>query len=659
MLSSWLKHCCRSLGRIGLIRAAVLFSIVLATAVPSRADEVVYPPKVSEDQLRDLVAQAELTRPRLLMKPTDVKLLRDRVKSDPAIAQVARVVLRDADAILPTQPIERIQEGRRLLGQSRRAVRRLVTLSMAFHLSGRQAYADRAAQEMLAIAAFSDWNPSHFLDVAEMTFALAIGYDWLYEQLDAPTRETVRQAILDLGVRVPLDTRHHGWTRARNNWGQVCHAGMVAGALAVAEHDADAAVRTVQRALENVTVSMAMYDPKGSYPEGPGYWSYGTTYNVLLIAMLESALGTTFGLDLAPGFDQTGQYPALATGPSGLTFNYADGGSGRGCEPALHWFAARYQRPDWLLGDEQPRQRMLAARPDGDSSSNRFLPLLLLWMQDSATDVAPTMPLNWTSDCKVPIALHRSSWEDPQAVFVGIKAGSPSGPHGHMDAGSFVLDADGVRWAVDLGAEGYHRIESRNMNFWSMAQNSDRWHVFRQNNLSHNTLVIDEALQVAAGNTKIVRFSDDPRFPHSVVDLSPVYAGQAEQVHRGVALLPSGEVLVRDRVTGLKPGATVRWGMVTPGTASKAGEPSLTLRQGDASLAMRIVSPAESRWELVDTAKPKNEWDSPNRGTLMAAFHTVAPESGVLDLTVVLTPGSRQATPVEQITTKPPLQWSP
>jgi hypothetical protein len=105
------------------------------------------------------------------------------------------------------------------------------------------------------------------------------------------------------------------------------------------------------------------------------------------------------------------------------------------------------------------------------------------------------------------------------------------------------------------------------MNFWSMAQNSDRWRVFRQNNLSHNTLVIDEALQVAAGNTKIVRFSDDARFPHSVVDLSPVYAGQAEQVHRGVALLPSGEVLVRDRLTGLKPGAT---GALGHGHAGKA-----------------------------------------------------------------------------------------
>jgi hypothetical protein len=645
--------------RIGLVLSVAWFAGLVIGQRCWSAEAMAYPPKVSEAELRARITQTELARPRLLMGPADVQALRERVASDPAIDEVARKVLRDADAIVPTAPIERIQEGRRLLGQSRRAVRRLVTLGMAYHLTGRQAYADRAAQEMRAIAAFSDWNPSHFLDVAEMTLAMALGYDWLYGQLDDATRETVRQAILEKGVRLPLETRHHGWTRARNNWGQVCHAGMVAGALAVAEHDAEAAVRTVQRALEHVIVSMAMYDPKGSYAEGPGYWSYGTTFNVLLIAMLESALGSSFGLDRAPGFDQTGQYPALVTGPSGLYFNYADGGSGRGCEPAVHWFAARHQRPDWLLGDEAPRQRIAGDPGDGQSSSQRFLPLLLLWMQPSSEAVAPTMPLHWSSDCKVPVTLHRTSWTDPQAVFVGLKAGSPSGPHGHMDTGSFVLDADGVRWAVDLGAEGYHRIESRGMNFWSSAQNSDRWRVFRQNNHSHNTLVIDGALQVAAGNAPIVRFSDDPRFPHSVVDLSPVYAGQAETVHRGVALLPSGEVLVRDRLTGLEPGVSVRWGMVTPGKPSEPGQRSLELKQGDASLALRILAPAEPTWDLIDTATPQNEWDSPNHGTVMAGFHAVAPESGVLDLTVVLTPGSRPLTPDDQFPVSPPRDWRP
>ena len=40
---------------------------------------------------------------------------------------------------------------------------------------------ERLEEEMLAAAGFSDWNPGSFLDVAEMTTALAIGYDWLHD----------------------------------------------------------------------------------------------------------------------------------------------------------------------------------------------------------------------------------------------------------------------------------------------------------------------------------------------------------------------------------------------------------------------------------------------------------------------------------------------
>lgn len=642
-----------SLLRLAVFAAGLLAGGVLEAAPPPST----YPPDLAEAEVREVVERAELGRPRLLLRAHEVQSLRERSESSPLFRAIARSIRADADAMLEVPPIERRLEGRRLLGESRRAVRRVLTLSMAALLTEEPAYVDRAALEMRAAAEFVDWNPAHFLDVAEMTFALAVGYDWLYAGLDEPTRALVRRAILEKGVRVPLETGHHGWTRARNNWGQVCHAGLVAGALAVLEEDPEAAVRTVHRALSNVTVSMAMYAPKGSYPEGPGYWSYGTTYNVLLLAILESVLGSSFGLDQAPGFDQTGAYPALMTGPSGLYFNYADGGAGRGCEPALYWFAARHGRPDWLLGEEPPRTRALEARAEGVSASNRFLPLLLLWLHDPPAEAPVRLPLHWSSECAVPVTLHRSSWEDPDAVFVGFKAGSPAGPHGHMDVGSFVLDADGVRWAVDLGAEGYHRIESRGMNFWSMAQNSDRWRVFRQNNHSHNTLVIDDALQVAAGNAPIVRFSDQPDFPHSVADLSSVYAGQAGSVHRGMALLPDGNVLVRDRLTALKPGSRIRWGMVTRATPADPGHHRIQLRQAAATLTLRVLEPAGSVWALHDTATPKNEWDSPNPGTVMVGFESAAPASGTLDLAVLITPGSRQPTPDDRLPPGSPLDW--
>jgi hypothetical protein len=513
---------------------------------------------------------------------------------------------------------------------------------MAYHLTHDEKHLQRCQQEMLAAARFSDWNPSHFLDVAEMTFALALGYDWLFTDLDEECRAEIRTALIQKGVELPFETRHKGWVRARNNWGQVCHGGLTAGALAVMEHEPDLAARTVHNALHNVTCSMAAYAPRGSYPEGPGYWAYGTSYNVLLVGVLESVLGTDFGLTKAPGFQETGQYPNLAFGPSGLYFNYADGGAGRRALPVLFWFADRFERPDWLHGEADRLRSVLeqARRRKVSSSGGRLLPLALLWIRDTTRDGEIRMPLHWNGEGEVPIALHRSSWTDPHATFVGVKAGSPSASHGQMDIGSFVLDSDGKRWAMDLGAEGYHRIESRGMNLWSRRQDSDRWTIFRQSNHGHNTLVIDEQLQRAAGKGEIVKFSDRADYPCSVVDMSRVYEGQAESVQRGVALLPSREVLIQDRLTGLEAGVRVRWGMITPSKAS-IEEPSTTeLRQEDAALTLRIVTPQAVRWQVIDTAKPRQEWDSPNRGTCMVAFEAEAPASGELDFTVLATPGS-------------------
>jgi hypothetical protein len=601
-----------------------------------------YPPTIDLTQVREWIDKAPTEHPRLLATGDELAGLRSSLEADPLRRCVADAVIRQAELLLDVAPITRTQQGRRLLGQSRRCLKRTVTLAMAYHLTGDQRFVERCEEEMLTVARFRDWNPSHFLDVAEMTCGLAIGYDWLYDQLSETSRREIRAAIVDKGVALPFTTRHKGWIRARNNWGQVCHGGLTTGALAVMEHEPDLAARTVHNALQNVTYAMAAYAPAGSYPEGPGYWAYGTGYNVLLIAVLESVLGTDFGLTKAPGFDVTGQYPSLACGPSGLFFNYADGGAGRSVQPCLFWFATRYERPDWLFGERDRLKKCVSSmgRRDAESYGNRFLPLTLLWLDGKADSPDIRMPLHWQSRGETPVAVHRSSWMDPDTTYVGLKGGSPSANHGQMDIGSFVLDGDGVRWAEDLGAEGYHGIESRGMNLWSRAQNSDRWTIFRQSNAGHNTLVIDGQLQRAAGHGKIVSFSDDPEFPHSIVDMSSVYEGQVKSVFRGVALLPTREVLIQDHLTGLKPGSRVRWGMITRGQVAAESGATIQLAQHDARLTLRILSPATATWRTIDTATPRNEWDSPNRGTHMVAFEAVATEDGELGFAVLATPGS-------------------
>ena len=141
------------------------------------------------------------------------------------------------------------------------------------------------------------------------------------------------------------------------------------------------------------------------------------------------------------------------------------------------------------------------------------------------------LPLVWHGDGPNPVGVFRTSWSDTNALFLAFKGGSAGLSHGHMDAGSFILEADGVRWALDLGRQDYLSLESKGIDLWNSRQNSDRWRVFRLNNFSHNTLTIGNQLHRVNGAAKITEFRDAPN-PNATLDLSPVSAGQADRVLR-------------------------------------------------------------------------------------------------------------------------------
>ncbi len=550
-------------------------------------------------------------------------------------------VIKDSEVLLPQKPCSYVKEGRRLLGVCRAVLFRATTLSMAFRLTGERKYLERCQSELLAAADFPDWNPSHYLDVAEMTLALAIGYDWLYHELDPDAREKIYTAILEKGLRNSMESTGW-WIKAKNNWGQVCHAGLMAGAFATLERNPKISAFIIHRAITHLPISMAVYNPNGAYPEGPGYWSYGTGFNVLALDMLFSRLGTDFGLSDLPGFNETVEYLDIVTGPSGATFNYADGGSGRSTDPAMWWFARHYKRVDILQYFEVAALKKYCAKKLSPGRyGNRLFPLTLLWMQEPPGNQTPSRtPLHWSSESAQVITVHRTSWDNAKALFVGFKGGSPSDPHGHMDAGSFVLDYAGVRWAHDIGAENYHKIESLGMNLWSSRQDGDRWKIFRLNNLSHNTLVIDEQLQVAKGRAILKSFKTAP-LPETVLDLSGVYKGQAACVERCGQLLDSGALQISDTLKGLKPGAKVRWQMMTRADPELTGSASVRLVEKGHSITLSIQHEPPRQWRIVDASQPRNSWDSQNRRYKLICFESEAPKNGELNLCVLITPQKR------------------
>ena len=116
-------------------------------------------------------------------------------------------------------------------------ISRIFHLAVAFRFTGDHQFAERARTELLAVAEFSDWDPIHFLDCAQISFIVAIGYDWIYETLSPQERSTIVEALYrnclqyaDMVYKQPFvqdkdpDRKPLSWVNwvaVENNWNQV------------------------------------------------------------------------------------------------------------------------------------------------------------------------------------------------------------------------------------------------------------------------------------------------------------------------------------------------------------------------------------------------------------------------------------------------------
>jgi hypothetical protein len=572
--------------------------------------------------------------PRILLFKGEENGLKKTINADPVWTKMQQAIINESDNLISVAPIERIQIGRRLLDKSREALRRLFFLSYAYRTTGEQKYFERAEQELLKISGFSDWNPSHFLDVAEMTMAVAIGYDWLYDKLSPASRATIKDAILKKGLEPSLDTKYNSWLRVEHNWNQVCNAGMTYGAMAIYEDNPELARQIINRGIETIVLAMKDYGPDGAYPEGYGYWGYGTGFNVMFNSAIEKLFGKDFGLNEMPGFLKTAGYLENMTGPTGKPFNYSDAGGNGGLHPSMFWFANKLKDPSLLWVERS----YLVDRAPETHVRDRLLPAIMLWSGGTSINkIAPPKSSMWVGKGKNPVALMRTSWTDPNAIYVAMKGGSVSVNHAHMDIGSFIMDADGVRWAMDFGMQDYESLESKGIQLFGRTQNAQRWTVFRLTNLVHNTLTVNNQHQRVSGYAPIISSSPAPDFMNAVTDISEVYKGSVVKAKRGIAIINKSYVVVRDEIETLDSATTIRWTMLTPADVKIVGSNKAELSQGSKKLILQVESPAKVIMKTWST-DPPNSYDAPNPGTALVGFEVTLPANSKTALNVSLIP---------------------
>ena len=569
--------------------------------------------------------------PRLLLTKGGEKAIKKSIGKSPSLLKVHKRILKESDEMLTQQMVERIMEGKRLLGISRLVLKRIFYLSYAYRMTKEEKYARRAVQEMLSVSCFTDWNPSHFLDVGEMTLALSIGYDWLYEYLNQKTRRIICEAIVGKGLDAAApDAWFYG---ATSNWNSVCNAGLLYGALAVFESVPDKAKKIIEKCLLTNPKALAAYGPDGGYPEGVHYWGYGTSFQVLLIAALESALGTDVGLSQYPGFLESARFMEFMTAPSGEYFNFSDAVNGVRCNMMMFWFAKKMGDSSLLWLENQ-----YLNNPSVSFAEDRLLPCLLIFCaHQDLNDIQPPSCNFWHNTGKTPVFIYRGGWRSTEDSYLAVKGGSPLTFHAHMDAGSFIFERKGIRWAIDLGMQNYFSLESKGVNLWNQSQEGQRWEVFRLGNMAHNTLTVNNKRHLVNSYASINRIYKNEDKKGAEVDLTSVFANDMEKAVRIIYLNGEDDLIVEDElVTGEKE-ALVTWIMVTPAEAKIIGKNQIELAKGRHRMLLTVTEPDDVEMKLWSN-DPLHIFDEPNPGSMRVGFETHLSSNRKNLLKVTLTP---------------------
>ncbi len=224
----------------------------------------------------------------------------------------------------------------------------------------------------------------------------------------------------------------------------------------------------------------------------------------------------------------------------------------------------------------------------------------------------------------------RSAWDDPNALFVGVKAGYNQVNHGHLDLGNFELDALGVRWARDLGSDDYNLP-----GYFDKKKGGKRWNYYRNISESHSVPLIDGKRQDETGKASVIGFDSNDAEARVSIDLTDAYRDRAKQVTRDVALTGLRKaVAVRDRYE-LTSHHDIVWVMTTDADIAILPDGAAALSLDGKKLIARVIEPKGVAFVMESAERPGPE--KPNKGVRRLLLR-VNDATGNTNISVMLAP---------------------
>jgi len=530
--------------------------------------------------------------PRLMFTQKDEIAIKKLKDSDPFLSKMLDLLKKKADELLATSMMAYPSGASDILVISREHIHRMITLSLAYRMFGNPEYAAKAEENLINVCKYPDWDPTHFLDVAEMTTAVAIGYDWLYNFLSNETKVLIRKSIKEKALLLALKEYDSGglnWAKRETNWNVVCNTGMIVGALAVAESERSIAEEIITEGVKCVPICMKYFAPDGVCYEGTGYWYYTNVNLAMLINCLSDNLGHDYGLSGLPGVSKTAAYYVASVSPSKRIFNFADtGGDAPNYGPAYFFYSKKFNLPQVAEFYRSLISEIIIS-PSRCPKWHFFLNIPWYDASVSATTEKPMLQV--FDNIYNPIMVFNGKSTSANPIYLTAKGGAANLAHQHLDIGSFIIESSGIRWLDDLGTVA---ADYSLPGFWDYTPiTGQRWKYFRYNNFSHNTLSIDNNLQYSDGRGTILRYDKDSDKPFSIVDMTSVYKNLATKVHRGFTLLSGNLALIQDEISLASGARQIEWTSVTNAIVTISGNTAVLKKNGK-SFYIKIVSPANA-----------------------------------------------------------------
>lgn len=561
----------------------------------------------------ELIANLKQTNPnqahpRILVDAERMNYLKTACKTDPTLSAWYTRVKASADTLAASTTYPSYEDADELRLSSANTVQaNIMTCAFAYCIDGEEKYAQRVYGEIQNAASWPDWNPKHFLDTSAIIGGFAIAYDWLYDYWTSEQAELIRSKMVSYGLNEARDA-YNGvgvsdwWATTDNNWSMVCNGGVAMGALAIGD---EAAYETLcagllETGLRRAEKCLDHFAPDGAWYEGPGYWHYTVQYMTMYFSTLLSATGSDYGYLNTPGISKTGYFPIGMTGLAN-TFNLHDAGESKIGAPELFFLGTQFS------------DSTIASYRYYQITQQGFKPEVkdILWFDPSVISGVSGLDTDFKFR-DIEVATFRSSYFAPDSVYAGLHGGLNGINHGQIDAGNFIYESQGVRWAVDLGGDNYNLSNYFN----SSNTEKSRWAYYRNRGEGHNTVILNPGLtadQPLNQKATLSSFSSTDAFGVATVNMQPIYGAYTTSAQRGLWLdKKSGGLLVQDELQFTEAGGNnLYWFMHTRAAVEVAADgKSAVLTQNGKRLWVGILD--ETHTFTVENAVPLPTSPNPN-----------------------------------------------